>query len=44
MLDNLFSPQNPQNLWQNCDICNMGCYNLTITSKNNGTIESDNLF
>ena len=27
-----------------CDICNMGCYNLTITSKNSGTLESDNLF
>jgi hypothetical protein len=22
----------------------MGCYNLTITSKNSGTLESDNLF
>ena len=44
MFDNHFPPQNPQHLGQNCDICNMGCYNLTITSKNNGTIESDNLF
>ena len=26
------------------DICNMGCYNLTITSKNSGTLESDSLF
>jgi hypothetical protein len=26
------------------DICNMGCYNLTITRKNSGTLESDSLF
>ena len=27
-----------------CDICNMGYYNLTITSKNSGTFESASLF
>ena len=44
MFDNHFSPK-IHKLWgEICDICNMGCYNLTITSKNSGTLESDSLF
>jgi hypothetical protein len=37
MFDNLF----PHKI---CDICNMGCYNLNITSKNSGTFENASLF
>ena len=44
MLDNHFSPQNPKIWGEICDICNMGCYNVTITIKNSGTFESDSLF
>ena len=31
-------------VWQICDICNMGYYNVTSTSKNSGTFESASLF
>jgi hypothetical protein len=34
----------PHKIRKICDICNMGCYNLTITSKNSGTFESASLF
>jgi hypothetical protein len=40
MFDNHFSLQNPKI----CNICNMGCNNLTIKSKISGTLESDSLF
>ena len=41
MFDNLFPHKVCGKI---CDICNMGCYNLTITSKNSGTFESASLF
>ena len=44
MFDNHFSSQNPQIWGEICDICNMGCYNVTSTSKNSGTFESASLF
>ena len=38
-------PHKIHKIWgEICDICNMGCYNVTSTSKNSGTFESDSLF
>jgi hypothetical protein len=38
-------PHKIHKIWgEICDICNMGCYNVTITSKNSGTFESASLF
>ena len=44
MFDNHF-PHKIHKIWDEiCDICNMGCYNVTITSKNSVTFESASLF